>query len=163
MSDERSQEELAAGFIKVVLGGSPRNLPTLKIRAEREWKLALAKTLGDAELNLDFTALQQGGDAAYMALAPLANLATDLSIDLLLAYDVGGALGGREYIEEHADASEVYRALVKALRVAFPFVGDVRSAINELINLRGLVSVARSGSSSSMNGLAPVGALTPVD
>lgn len=162
MGDDRSQEELAGGFLRVVVDGSPRNLPTLKIRAEREWKLLLAQTLGETQLNIDFAALQKGGDSTYMALAPMANLATDLAIDLLLAYDRSGVLGGRDFIEEHMDASEVYRALVKCLRVAFPFVADVRSVINELINLRGLVAVARSSNSSSMNGQAPDGVLTPL-
>lgn len=162
MSDARSQEELAGGFLKVVVGGSTRNLPTLKIRAEREWKLLLASTLGEAQVGIDFEELKKGGDSTYLALAPLANLATDLSLDLLVAYDKDGVLGGRDYLEEHADASEVYRALLKALRVAFPFVTDVRSVINELINLRGLVAVVRSTNSSSMNGQAPDGDLIPV-
>lgn len=136
-------------------------MATLKIRAEREWKLALAKMLGEQELDIDFEELKKGGDATYMALAPLANLATDISLELLLQYDQAGSLGGRDYLEEHADASEVYRALLKALKVAFPFVADLRGAISELNNLRGLVAVARSSNLSSMNGQSPIGALTP--
>lgn len=161
--DDRSAEELAGGFLRVVVGGSPRDLPTLKIRAEREWKLTLAKTLGEAQVGLDFDELKKGGEATYLALAPLANLATDLSIDLLLAYDKGGVLGGREFLEESADASEVYRALLKALKVAFPFAVDVRSVINELINLIGMDRLVKLANSSSMNGPVPTGDLTQLD
>lgn len=157
MSDERSQEELAGGFIRVVVGGSTRNLPTLKIRAEREWKLLLAQTLGEAQVGLDFEEIRKGGDAAYQAMAPLANLATDLSVDLLLAYDKGGVLGGREFLEENADASEVYRALLKALKVAFPFVRDLRDAATEIRSLVGMSRLVGSDSSSSTNGPLPTG------
>jgi hypothetical protein len=160
VTEVRSQEELAGGFIRVLVGGAPRNLPTLKLRAEREWKLKLAAVLGeiaDIPITVSPGELQSATAETLLKLVPLADLPTEKMLELLLAYDVGGALGGREYLEDHADSSELYVALRKALFVVFPFVQDLRGLVNELLQMVKMANIARSTQSSSSNDLLPTG------
>lgn len=157
MADPRSEQEIAGGFIRVRMGGVVREIPTLKIAASRKWKddlLVRLSAIGERDVSFSLT----DGAKTMGALAPLANLATDTMVDVLLTYDTTGVLGGREWIEEHADDAEVYGALTRVLQVVFPFVGTVLEYASPLIR-EWLAS--RSGASSSTNGSLPRGASTP--
>lgn len=156
MGDTRSGEELAGGFIRCRVGGKTANVTTLKIREEREWRAQLAKAVGDAQVDLDWNSLREGGDAAYAALLPLTNLPSDLALDLIVAYDKGAALGGKEWLEDNADSAQVYQVLLAMCRVVFPFVNDLRSAVGEFL---GILQTAGVGSAklSSTNGHSPTG------
>ena len=46
-----------------------------------------------------------------------------------------GALGGREWIEEHADPTELYGALRRMARVAVPFGDDLQTLVGLLVTL----------------------------
>lgn len=129
-------------------------MPTLKIRPERDWKAALLATMAESEIKVDPSLLSKGGDEVYQQLAPLANMAGDMILELVVKYDVSGALGGREYLEETADSAQVYAILVKCLKVAFPFVNDLRGAAGEILSL---LRLARSTPSSFTNGHSDTG------
>jgi len=138
VADARTTEEVAGGFIRARVGGTTRDLPTLKVRAAREWRLGLVEALVDASptmLGLDLDALKSDGIAAMTGLAPLAQLASDKILDLVLAYDPSAALGGRDWLEEHADDAELYALLRVILGVVFPFVTDLRSGLAQLMAL----------------------------
>ena len=99
MADPRTSEEKAGGFISARVGGTTKELPTLKARAARGWRLGLIETLADespAMLSLDLDALKVDGIAAITGLAPLAQLIPDRVLELVLAYDPSAALGGRD-------------------------------------------------------------------
>lgn len=159
--DTRTPEELAGGFIRVTAGGQERRLPTLKLSGERDWRLALAKKVGEAQLDLDFDALKEGGDRAYGALAPMANLPTDMALDLIVAYDRTAALGGREWLEENCDSAQLYDLLLRILRVVFPFVADLRGAIKEFMELLGAAGRGPLAKSSSTSGRSDTGDSDP--
>lgn len=162
----RSEEELAGGFLRCRVGASTRDMQTLKMRAEREWKVLLAERLtGLAEVEVgeaDFTDF--GNPNTLKAIAPLANLPSDLMLDLVVAYDRGGALGGREFLEENADSGQLFAILMRIGHVVFPFVTSLRSLIVEVLRLRALSALPqdhRSGALNSTNGASPTGELTP--
>ena len=166
MADARTTEEIAGGFIRARVGGTTRDLPTLKIRAAREWRLGFVEALGSVSptmLSLDLDALQVDGIAAMTGLAPLAQLAGDRILELVVAYDPSAALGGRDWLEEHADDADLYALLRVILGVVFPFVTDLRSGLAQLMALwqsaaRTNPDLGRSIVSSFTNGLP---AITP--
>ena len=155
MSDPRTEAEIAGGFIRITMGGTTREVPTLKIGAARAWKDGLGSHL--SRLNaLDLTLDPKDPDATVRSLTPLLNISTDAMIDILLSYDARSVLGGREWIEENADESEVYAALRKVLGVVFPFVLDARTLLETALPLVQRF-VAQSGGSLSTSGLSPNG------
>lgn len=85
----------------------------------------------------------------------------DLELDALLSYDTDGALGNREWIEDHVDDGQIHDALRAVLEVAFPFVSDLRGALREIgsiLALRGLAE--QSQQQGSTNGDSPSGIST---
>ena len=114
-----------------------RELPVLKIKAARAWKAQLGTTRID---DLDDYSVP-----------------TDIMLDLLLAYDTTGVLGGREAIEEVATDVEVFNAFQEVLRASFPFVSDPLTVIPDF----GRIVVA-SLLARGMNGHSPTGASTPM-
>jgi|MudIll2142460700_1097286.scaffolds.fasta_scaffold409777_2 hypothetical protein len=149
MADNRSDADKLAGVIPVRWSdsngrGTVRKVPTLKRRAAREWKEALASKFGTVG-TLDVSEMSAIGGAL--------NVGSDVVADLVMSYDVTGALGDRDHIEEHIDDSQLYDALRAMLEVSFPFVSDLRSALGEL---RGLLVQPNSTSSP-----LPIGTSTP--
>ncbi len=161
MADTRSQEERAGGFIRCSVAGSTRNLPTLKIRAERAWRDTLANAIGSMEMEVDLKVLMGGGIEAYEAVAGMANVPATTVLELVLAYDATGALGGKEYLEENADSGQLYEILKLILGVVFPFVSDLRSVLTELVRIRLVGAAGPSLLSSSMSSLLLSGDSTP--
>lgn len=158
MPDARTPEEVAGGFINVWLGGTQLELPTLKLKAERAWRDALTRTVGDMGYGVDFDALKRGGEDAYGALTPLFSAPSEVVLELVLKYDSTEALGQREWLEDNADSAQLYVVLKKILGVVFPFVEDLRGA---LLELAGLVDQLVSARSSSMSGPLPTGDSAP--
>lgn len=158
MPELRSPAEVAGGYVNVVLDGRLIELPTLKLKAERAWRNSLTKRLGDVGLDVDFAALRAGGDAAYEALRPLTSAPSDIVTDLVVSYDAGNALGGKEWLEEHADSAQLYAILKQILSVVFPFVEDLRGALSELA---GLIQGGLWAQSSSTSGDLPTGTSDP--
>lgn len=153
MSEPRTlrpeHEVLAAAPIAVTLGGRERLLPPLSIRANREWKRKVADAVGAS-----WVAFGQADD--YGAITGLVAGATDTMLDLLIAYDASGALGGREWIEENATDAEVYAATKEVLAVAYPPFQDARTLPGLGQALIGLIaSVSRERMSSSPTNGAP--------
>lgn len=155
MSDQpakRSEEEIVAGLLTVTLGGTHRKpLRVLTMREARVWKLSLVGKLGGEIGSLDLASTKDVG--------PLIEAASDRILDLVVAYDVDGTLGGREWLEDHASDLEVYSVFRRLLEVSFPFVRDLRTALAEIraLGLADLLAGGRSPSASSSNGGSPDG------
>lgn len=161
MRTERSPEEVAGGYILVNWGTDLRQLPTLKIRAERDWKFGLGQTLNTYQIPLNIEGLRAGGQSAVEALAPLVQLPTEVMLDLVSGYDTTGALGGRAYMEENCDSGQLYVVLRAILRVAFPFADDLGDLLVEARKLMVLAQAANLAQQSSTNGQRPTGASDP--
>lgn len=146
-------EVLGAAPIAVTLGGREKLLPPLSIRANREWKARVAAAVGER-----WVAFGQADD--YGRVVGLVAGLTDPMVDLLLAYDTTGALGGREWIEANATDAEVYAAMKEVLAVAYPPFQDART----MPGLgQALVGLLASVSRERMNSAPASGESSPGD
>lgn len=158
MADHRSAEEVLGGYIIATVGGEPRHLPTLKIKASRVWREALSRRMKDMAgtriADLDLGAMSTATASVLVSAGPILQLGSDLVLELVLDYDVTAALGGRDFLEEHADDAELYAALQSILGVVFPFVTDLRALLREVLGMVGSASsiAALSTNSPPRNG-----------
>lgn len=160
---------MAGGYISARVGATVKELPTLKIRAARAWRqefLAAAASVGSTTLTLDLKAIVEKAVASAEGFGPLAQIGSDRILDLVVAYDVGGVLGTRDWLESEADDAELYTVFRAILGVVFPFASDLRSGLGELMTLwRNVVasnpSLARSIASSFTSGSPAITDSTP--
>ena len=150
---QRTPEDILAGVLRINVGGIEKRVPTLPMNASAEWQEALGAQLGGFARNLST-------DQSADSLMGFAQFTQQAILDAVVAYDRSGALGGREWLAEHADPAQLYIAFRQMAEVVFPFVADVRSL---LAMLPGLLAQADVGSSSpsSTNGHSPTGGSTP--
>ncbi len=141
-----NEEEVLAGLITVTVGGLERSMPTLSIRDAREWRKRLAAEVAPiAALQID------ANDWAGMP-AKL-QLAEDTMLELIVAYDRTSALGGREWLEEHAKPRELGPIFTACVEAVFPF--ERRAGVPAG------PPVGPSAAPNSTNGRSPTGASTP--
>lgn len=150
---QRTPEDVLAGVLRIDVGGITKRVPTLPMKASAEWQESLGAQLGGFARNLS-------ADQSADSLMGFARFTQEAILDAVVAYDRTGALGGREWLEEHADPAQLYLAFRAMAEVVFPFVNDVRSL---LALLPGLLAQADVGSisPSSTNGPSPTGDSTP--
>jgi hypothetical protein len=143
----RSEEEVLSGQISVVIGGERRSLPTLKIRAAREWKTKLGERL-PALFKVDRDSI-----------VDLFGIASDSLFDILVEYDTSNALGGRDWLEEHLDDGEVYHIVRQIIDVHFPFLKDVPTALQAVrqVNAQAAMLALQQPPAPSTNGPSPNG------
>jgi hypothetical protein len=113
---ERTPEDVAAGILRIAVGGTVREVPTLKAKYVGAWAERVL-LLDDAGRAVKIKPLEEWTAADV---AQLAGPALDRVIDLIVAYDRTGALGGREWLEENADPPQLQDALTAMLGNAFP-------------------------------------------
>jgi hypothetical protein len=147
----RSPEDVLAGVLRIAVGGVEKTVPTLSIRATREWQEGLAK--GPEA----FSVPVNEDDWTAASVAEFAGLTLEAALDAVVSYDRTGALGGREWLEEHADPEQIHAAAMQMAEVAFPFARNGRMLLAALI----IRSVAGSASPNSTNGRSPTGDSTP--
>lgn len=147
----RTEEEVVAGLLPVTVGGIKKPLRILTMRESRVWKLSLVKIVGTDVAAIDVKKAEDVGT--------LVDAASDKILDLVVAYDVDGTIGGREWLETNASDLEVYTIFRRLLEVSFPFVKDLRTALAEIraLGLADLLSSAGSRSASSGSGDSPDG------
>jgi hypothetical protein len=146
---ERSEEAVLSGLLQISVGGVVRPMPTLPIKYIPEW----AKLLDAATPS---AIAQPDPDEGFVTIARATNAGL---LDLVVAYDRTGALGGREWLEEHADPAELKGAAMQMADNAFPF-GEAAAVIGTMVTARIRQSVAGSAPPSSTNGSSPTGAST---
>ena len=147
----QTDEDRISGVLRLRFGTTEREVPTLPLRPAREWQRRVSALSGG--FGLPSLADWDGLDVGRFA-----NLTTDALLDLAVAYDRTGALGGREWLEENADPAEVYEAVVAMAENAFPFVRDGRSVLATMV---AQATLASSRPESSTNGRSARGASTP--
>jgi hypothetical protein len=106
------REALTAAGFAVVLGGAEFRLRPLTMAENRLWIGIYTETLRKHGAKGDHF---EGLAGVYEFMADL-----DPALDLLVAYDVDGAFGGREWIDEHATPDEVLTALGVVREYAIP-------------------------------------------
>lgn len=146
----RKPEDVVAGVLRIAVGGQERLVPTLPIRATREWQAEIAK--GPA----GFTVPVDDDDWSAATLSEFTGFTLEAILDIVVAYDRTGALGGREWLEEHADPAQLYAAASQMAEVAFPFATDIPMVLAALV----VRQVAVPSQASSTSGPSRTGAST---
>lgn len=146
--DRRTDDQKLRGVVPISWGGEVREVPTLKRGASRAWKEGLAQALQEVG-NFQVTAMD--------SISVAGNIASDRMLDLVLEYDQTHVLGDREWIDENVDDTEVYSAFRSLLDIAYPFVSDLRGAMEEVRRLLGSLP---SGSPDSTSLPSPSGGST---
>jgi len=113
---ERSPEDVAAGILRIAVGGSVREVPTLKAKYVGEW----ARTVLLADDQGESVKIKPLEEWTAYEVTRLAGPALERLIDLIVAYDRAGALGGRDWLLENADPPQLEAALAAMLGNAFP-------------------------------------------
>ena len=144
----RSPEDVLAGVLRIAVGGVERIVPTLPLRATREWQAKLAA--GPSGFSVPVTE----DDWTAANVSEFAGLTLDTVLDMVVAYDRTGALGGREWLDENADPAQLYAAAEQMAEVAYPFADNVRLLLAALV----VRTVVGSPSLKSTNGRSPTGA-----
>lgn len=124
----RAEEEIFSGTVDVVLGGVSKSMRPLVVTANERWQEQLAET---AKGKLRIVAADWQGSVATFAGM------TREQVDLLVAYDAEGRLGGREWILEHASAREIWEAFKRVFWESYPAFDDARrfpGIIGELLS-----------------------------
>lgn len=146
---ERSEEDSVTRVLRISVGGVVKTMPTLPIDQIGEWAKMLdaltPSSAGQGDPNQGF---------AFIASVTLTSL-----LDLVLAYDKTGALGGREWLEKNADPAELKTAAEQMAENAFPF-GEAAAVIASMVVTRITQAVAASEPPSSTNGSSRNGAST---
>lgn len=143
----RSDEEVAAGTLTLILGGRPYSLPVLVIDENETWVSAFGKAVQSSAAELSDV---EGVEQAAQFIAGK----TRLIVDLLAAYDRSNRLGGAEWIRTHATAGEAYQAMREVLRAAFPFGDDLERWVPGLRRI--LATALMKAASSPPTSSAPV-------
>ncbi len=140
----KAEEEVTRGLLRFVIDGGPRFVPELKWRANEAWQDRHESVfVGLAGLDSDTPEGQRA-----MAVAER---------ELVLAYDVTGALGNLE----DATATEIDAAYLRLLEVSYPLT-QRRTALMMTIVRRAVESaLANSTSSPSPTGTSPATPETP--
>lgn len=137
---ERSAEDVAAGVLRIAVGGTVRAVPTLKARWIGEWAEAFTiagdggKAIGEWTMD-DFTRFAAGS--------------VERLLSLVVAYDRTAALGGREWLEENADPTELHEALVAMVGNAFPLASDPTVLVDLVIAQAAAGSIPPSSTSGA--------------
>ena len=146
----RSAEDILAGVLRIAVGRGLKEekiVPTLPIRATREWQAQLGKEPSG------FSVPVTNDEWTPANVSEFAGLTLDTVLDMIVAYDRSGALGGREWLEENADPFQLRTAITQMAEVAFPFSTDVPTLLAALVVQR----VVGSNPPSSTNGHSPTG------
>ena len=146
----RSAEDVLAGVLRIAVGGVEKTVPTLSLRASRDWQNALGKRPSG------FSVAPANDDWTLANVSEFSNIAIDTLLDIVVAYDRTGALGGREWLEENADPTQLANAAELMVGASNPFADNARLLLVALV----LRSVVGSASPNSTNGPSRTGGST---
>ena len=143
---ETNEEEVAAGVLLLTVDGTPRRVPELKWRANREWQARMQETF--ARL-VNIPADSPEGQ----------NAMADAERELVLAYDASGALGDLEDATER----EVDAIYTRLLEVSFPLASSPTGLAMMLVRAAALgrESSTSSGSPSGTSAPTPLKRRSP--
>lgn len=147
LTPAEEEEILTRSGIRIVLGGHAKTVAPLTIDRNREWKKGLAQTVGVAWASLAGSADDWTGLIATVAAM------SGQHIELLVAYDEAGSLGGADWIAGHATEREVWTGLKAVLDEAFPQIAELLRKVPPAILIPTVLQLLGSSTSSP----SPVG------
>jgi hypothetical protein len=133
---------LTRAGVRIVLGGHAKSVAPLTIDRNREWKKGLSEYIGAAFGDLAASA------ADWTQLVTTLAAMSDQHIDLLVAYDEAGSLGGREWIGGHATEREVWDGLKAVLDEAFPHLAELLRKVPPAVLIPTVLQLLASSTSS---------------
>lgn len=107
----------------LTLGGVERRLPVHNLNQSDEWQQKLAQAIARVELP-DTT---DGADLV----AAFIGLPSALLLDAVIAYDLTDAIGGRDWIRDHATERDIYVAFQAMAGETFPYLADARTVVGD--------------------------------
>lgn len=150
-SDITSEDEKLSGRLAIVMGGVRRTLPALTLKPGRKWLETMAAKVGPIS-GLTIT-VDPSDPTSWDSLPVNIGKAQDVMVELIAAYDVTDALGGRDGIEEKAYGHELQAVINAMVSSVLPFVPQAVAP--------GSLVAGPSPEPSSTNGHSPTGGSTP--
>jgi hypothetical protein len=144
---DRTESEILSGLLHVTIGGKVCDCPTLKAGHVVAWNRQMTVADDPGKPLSEWSAT----DAIYFG-----ESMTERLLDAVSAYDVTSALGGREWLAQHADPAELRTALEQMAANAFPF-GNARGLVDLWVKLGAEQSVRPN----TTNGSSPTGTSLP--
>ena len=141
----RADADVVAGTLHMRLGGYDKTLPELTIEENEVWQGKLVTGLAEVLQTMD--AVKDWDQAVR-----LVSRSTPLMVDLLIAYDKSGMLGGRDWLRKNATNSELYDAFKEVAVASYPFARDLRQFPSLAVLLLDQVAKIASDLSPSTNG-----------
>lgn len=142
---ERPSDEEIWGNLPIVLGGITKWIRPLPANPSDAWVALLGEQLRGA-----LGGVSASGNDWNGILVAAAGL-TRVQIELLVAYDREGRLGGADWIGENATPVEIWEAFKKVTAAAYPPLAEAARFPQLLAGLLPQL-LASSGSSDSPNG-----------
>lgn len=140
---ERSEELVVTGQLQISVGGIVKTMPTLKAKWVPDWLRMLVPAVAGKGLR-EWTQ----GDVQALSSSSVTHM-----LDLIAAYDRTSALGGRDWLEENADPSELHAALIAMVGNANPLADDPAAMLGMALVMSGVPSVPVSSTNgASANG-----------
>ena len=133
---------LTRSGIRIVLGGHAKFVAPLTIDRNREWKKTLAQTVGAAWASV------AGSAEDWTELISTVAAMSGQHIELLVAYDEAGSLGGAEWVSGHATEREVWTGLKAVLDEAFPQIAELLRKVPPAILIPTVLQLLGSSTSS---------------
>lgn len=112
MTVERTEDAGLAGVLDVTMGGGPVRLRALTYDESEVWLERYADALSSTETT--------DGDTDEARMRSLVTAATRTALDLVLAYDIDGVLGGADAVRARASRREIAAALELMVTVEDP-------------------------------------------
>lgn len=126
MTEHRTEDEAEAGLIRVSMGGERFTLPVLTIEKSEEWQ---------AEVGAELSALDDGLGSGDGTLGSVLQRGGQAMRTVVLAYDVGGVLGGDDGIRKRMTQRELWQATESMIDAEFPFDEAARRSVAEMFGL----------------------------
>jgi len=155
---ERSLEDVAAGILRIAIGGSVKQVPTLSIKLIPAWAVLLDELTPSPPTKEEPSEDAPPDDSRGFEL--LTKATTDSLLKIVTAYDRTGALGGREWIEENADLFQLKTAAEQMAANAFP-LGDGDGMVARILLAQIMRVAVPSDPANSTNGASTNGTKAP--
>jgi hypothetical protein len=154
---EQTDADRLSGILRLRFGSAEKEIPALPLRPAREWVNKLVAGF-DGVITRAASEIRDNPDVTFLNVPFLVSQIThDTAIDLVLAYDRGDGIGGRDWLEDNATPRQVKEALEVMHSEALPFDGEAQT-VSKLLIQAAVQSLARSSTSSP----SPTGDLRPV-
>ena len=139
----RGEQEAFAETITGTVNGEPITIPVLRIKHADAWRTEL-----EVQAAVVGTSIFEG----LPGMIGMSSSMIEAMLELVIAYDRTGVLGGRDVFVENASDGEAWALFKQMIDASYPFVDD--------LNRMGLL-LSKVTSAPSTSGLSLIGGSTP--